>query len=173
MNLEDHLYSRHYDLKKYKNHVLDKENNILTVYLNNLSGQFVGFQQYRPLQTAKKLNDPKQSRYFTYSPKQTNAVWGLETLDNSKKELYIVEGIFKASSLHILGYNAIAVLTSNPKHLKSWLHTLPFNLTGIGDNDKAGKGVISVAGKGFCLEKDLDEYELKELEELINETRSQ
>jgi DNA primase len=147
---------------------LDEENSILTVYLNNLSGQFVGYQQYRPLETAKRLNDPRESRYFTYSPKDTTAVWGLETLDRSKDKLYIVEGIFKASTLHMLGHNAIAVLTSHPKAMKSWLHTLPFELIGIGDNDKAGKGIISVAGKGFQLERDVDEYDLEELQEILN-----
>jgi hypothetical protein len=69
----------------------------------------------------------------------------------------------------MLGHNAIAVLTSHPKAMKSWLHTLPFELIGIGDNDKAGKGIISVAGKGFQLEKDVDEYDLEELQEILNE----
>lgn len=167
--LKEHLLSRHYDYNLYVNHVLDEEENILTVYLPNLSGQIVGYQQYRPLEQAKRLNDPKQSRYFTYSPRQTIAVWGLEVLDSQKKDLYIVEGVFKASTLHMLGYNAIAVLTSNPKAMKGWLHTLPFNLIGIGDNDKAGKGILNVAGKGFCLERDLDEYPLEELKQILEE----
>ena len=167
--LKEHLLSRNYDYNKYINHVLDEEASILTVFLSNLSGQFVGYQQYRPLQTAKKLIDPKQSRYFTYSPRQTIAVWGLETLDTTKKDLYVVEGIFKASALHMLGHNAVAVLTSHPKAMKSWLHTMPYNLIGIGDNDKAGKGIINVCGKGFQTEKDLDEYSLAEVQELLNQ----
>lgn len=163
MNLVKHLLTRHYDPSRYINQTLDQENNILTVYLSNLSGQLVGFQQYRPEQTSKKSNDPRESRYFTYSPRGVIAVWGLEVLSGSKKDLYVVEGIFKASSLHMLGLNAIAVLTSHPKAMKSWLHTLPYNLIGIGDNDKAGQGIISACGKGFKLEKDLDEYPLEEL----------
>jgi hypothetical protein len=69
----------------------------------------------------------------------------------------------------MLGYNALALLTSHPKPMKSWLHTMDYNLIGIGDNDKAGDGMIQVAGKGFKLESDLDEYPLDELQELLNE----
>lgn len=172
MNLIKHLLTRHYDPSRYVNQTLDTQDNILTVYLSNLTGQFVGYQQYRPEEQAKRLNDPKMSRYFTYSQRGVNACWGLESLDTSKKDLYVVEGLFKASSLHMIGYNAVAVLTSNPKPMKSWLHTLPYNLIGIGDNDKAGDGIIKICGKGFKLEKDLDEYPLDELSEMIKDKRS-
>lgn len=167
MNLHKHLLSRNYDPSRYINQVLDTDENILTVYLTNLAGQFVGFQQYRPEEEAKRLNDPRLSRYFTYSQRGVNACWGLETLYSSKKDLYLVEGIFKASALHMLGYNALALLTSHPKPMKSWLHTMNYNLIGIGDNDKAGDGIINAAGKGFKLERDVDEYSLEDLEEIL------
>lgn len=101
MDLLEHLKSRHYDTTKYKNHVVDEDNKILTVYLTNLSGQFVGFQQY------------------------------------------------------------------NPKAMKSWLHTLPYTIVGIGDNDSAGLGMQRIAGEGFQSPKDLDEYTLDELHNLL------
>lgn len=169
MNLVKHLLSRNYDPSRYVNQVLDFEDDVLTVYLTNLCGQFVGYQQYRPTVEFKRLNLPNEARYFTYSPRQTTACWGLETLDPSKKDLYLVEGIFKASALHCLGFNALALLTSNPKPMKSWLHTLPYNLIGIGDNDKAGRGMMNIAGKGFQSEKDLDEHTLEELTVLLGE----
>lgn len=172
MNLIKHLLTRNYDPTLYVNQVLDHDESVLTVYLPNLAGQFVGFQQYRPLVDSKRLNDPRDARYFTYSQRGVNACWGLETLDSDKKDLYIVEGIFKASALHILGYNALALLTSNPKPMKSWLHTLNHNLIGIGDNDKAGKGMVRIAGKGFQSEKDLDEYTLDELEDILTYWRN-
>jgi hypothetical protein len=171
MDLYKHLLSRNYDPSRYANQVLDVQDNILTVYLTNLVGQFVGFQQYRPEEEAKRLNDPRLSRYFTYSQRGVNACWGLEALDPGKKDLYLVEGIFKASTLHMLGYNALALLTSHPKPMKSWLHTMNYNLIGIGDNDKAGDGIINVAGKGFKLEKDVDEYSLEDLEEILHDKR--
>jgi hypothetical protein len=167
VNLFKHLLTRNYDPSRYVNQVLDTENCILTVYLSNLCGQFVGFQQYRPLVKEKRVNNAKEARYFTYSQRGVSACWGLETLDTTKKDLYLVEGVFKASALHMLGHNALALLTSNPKPMKSWLHTLPYNLIGIGDNDKAGKGMIKIAGQGFQSELDLDEYTLEELHKLL------
>jgi hypothetical protein len=171
MDLIKHLLTRKYDPTRYVNQVLDLENEVLTVYLSNLAGQFVGFQQYRSTVTCKKTNNAKDGRYFTHSARGVNACWGLETLDYRNKDLYIVEGIFKASALHMLGNNALALLTSNPKPMRSWLHTLPFNLIGIGDNDKAGKGMVNIVRKGFQSELDLDEYSLEELELLLREKR--
>lgn len=167
MNVIKHLLQRNYDPTRYVNQVLDLDESVLTVYLTNLSGQFVGFQQYRPLVAEKRVNDAREGRYFTYSQRGVSACWGLETLDTSKKDLYIVEGIFKASALHMLGHNALALLTSNPKPMKSWLHTLPYNLIGIGDNDKAGKGMMKIAGQGFQSELDLDEYNLNDLQTIL------
>lgn len=167
MNLIKHLLNRNYDPSRYVNQCLDVDNCILTVYLSNLSGQFIGYQKYNPSVDIKKVNDEGIGRYYTYSPRGVNACWGLETLDPGKKDLYIVEGIFKASALHMVGCNALALLTCNPKPMKSWLHTLPYNLIGIGDGDKAGKYMPRIAGSGFQSEKDLDEYSLEELDDLI------
>lgn len=171
MNLIKHLLGRNFDPTRYKNLVLDTDGCVLTVYLNNLAGQFCGYQQYRPDVEFKRLNLPNEARYFTYSQRGVNACWGLETLDPTKKDLYLVEGIFKASALHCLGLNALALLTSNPKPMKSWLHTLPYNLIGIGDNDKAGRGMIKIAGKGFQSELDLDEYSLEELQCVLQSSK--
>lgn len=167
--MKDHLLSRNYDSNLYVNQVIDEENKILTVYLNNLSGQFVGFQQYRSTVLDKKTNNAFEGRYFTHCQRGVTAVWGLETLDPNKKNLFIVEGIFKASSLHMLGFNALAVLTSNPRAMKSWLHTLNHRLIGIGDNDEAGKGMQKIAGEGFRSELDLDEYSQEELLALLKD----
>ena len=168
MGLVRHLLSRHYDPTRYVNQVLDFDNEVLTVYLPNLCGQLVGFQQYRPNVLEKRTNHPSDARYFTYSQRGVTACWGLEVLDPNKKDLYLVEGIFKASALHMLGYNALALLTSSAKPMKSWLHTLNHNLIGIGDNDKAGDGIIRIAGKGFKLEKDIDEYDLCTLQRMLS-----
>lgn len=170
--LEIHLLGRHYDSSLYKHQMLYQPDpdflcgSVLTVDLHNLSGQCVGFQQYRPDVLSKKCNDPRDSRYFTYTPKGVNAVWGLETLDRLKPDLYIVEGLFKASTLHMLGYNAVAVLGATPKPMRQWLSLMPYNLIAIGDNDKAGEKLVGMFG-GFTLDKDLDEYTLEELREIL------
>lgn len=167
MNLVKHLLTRNYDPTRYVNQVLDIDNSVLTVYLTNLCGQFVGFQKYQPLVKEKRTNHPSEARYFTYCQRQVNACWGLETLDHRKKDIFLVEGIFKASALHMLGYNALALLTSNPKPMKSWLHTLDHNLVGIGDADSAGRYMSRIAGQGFQSDLDLDEMDLQELDQLI------
>lgn len=38
-----------------------------------------------------------------------------------------------------MGFNALAVLTNDPKHLTSNLNCLPFNLVYLCDGDRAGK----------------------------------
>ena len=51
----------------------------------------------------------------------------------------MLEGIFKACRFHNFGLNALAVLGNNPKHLKSWLWSLGYNLIAVCDGDKAGR----------------------------------
>ena len=169
--LRDHLLGRNFNPDLYKNIVLDDENELLTMYLNNLSGQFIGFQQYNPNSFSKDENDPSTGRYFTICRKGVIAVWGLETLDKSRSELFVVEGCFKASCLHMIGMNAIAVLASTPKNMSSWFHILKrkYNLIAIGDNDKAGRSLVDVVGRGVVSEIDLDEYSILNLKEFTDE----
>lgn len=168
MNLIKHLLSRHYDPSRYIHQTLDFKRCMLSVHLTNLSGQIVGFQQYNPM-ADKKINNGEEGRYWTIVRRGVSGYWGIESLNPSKPDLFVVEGIFKASALHMLGKNAIAVLSSRPTHLREFLHALPYRLIGIGDNDKAGGGIIEVCGRGFKSEKDIDEYSLVELESLLKE----
>lgn len=99
MNLLKHLLSRNYDPTRYKNQVLDFDNNVLTVYLTNLAGQFVGYQQYRPEVEFKRLNLPNEARYFTYSPRQTNACWGSKHLTQARK-IYTLSKVSSKQALY-------------------------------------------------------------------------
>lgn len=158
--LSKHLQSRWFNPALYQHKVLDEDNQILTVYLHNLSGQLVGYQQYNPNQTSKRTNDPKDARYFTYVTPGYTGVWGLELLDPDMPYCFVVEGIFKASMLHVLGFNAIAILTSSPsKSLLNWLYAMPYTFIAIGDPDEAGERLIRKVGKGAVSVKDLDELE--------------
>ena len=123
MDLKAHLKSRGMEPERYSL-ALDPINNIVTFYLFNYTGKITGYQQYRPDRMSKKVNDPKEGRYFTYLPREVDGMFGLEQLDHSKRDIYIVEGVFKAANLHRLGYNSIAVLTSTPKRLKPWFRIL-------------------------------------------------
>lgn len=158
-NMLDHLKSRGMNPNLYSV-AIDEQERIATFYLyNNINGRIIGYQQYRPDADKKQKNDPKDGRYFTYLPKDTDGVFGLEVLDRTNKTIYITEGIFKAAVLHRLGYNALAVLTSSPKRLKPWFKIMKatYNLVAIGDPDKAGLGLVKIVGNGFQSPLDLDE----------------
>jgi hypothetical protein len=148
----------------------DPEEGIITFLLFNYNGGLVGYQQYRPDQPSKqKKNDPKTGRYFTYLPKDTDGVFGLDVLDHTDRTIYIVEGVFKAAVLHRLGFNALAVLTSTPKRLKPWFKILrqTWNLVAIGDNDDAGRKLVNIVKRGFQSPQDLDEMSDEEILKLL------
>ena len=168
MNLRQHLIERHFDPELYRNIVLDDENQLLTVYLNNLSGQFTGYQQYNPNSNDKVTRTRDKARYFSHATEGSLALWGLETLNPNQSYCFVVEGIFKAALLHQLGLNAIAVLGSSPKFALQQLQLLPYRLFAIGDNDDAGLKLVNMIGEGTRLEKDLDEYSLSEIGLVVN-----
>ena len=167
-----HLLQRYYDPSRYVHQHIDHQERVLTVLLHNLSGQYVGFQQYRPDVKEKRHNDPRESRYFTYAPRDTSALWGFESYDSSKADIYVVEGIFKAAALHSVGQNAVAVLTANPTKMKSllWLLNIDHNVIAIGDNDAAGAQLVKLVGRGFQSD-DLDEMSLEDVDALIRRKR--
>lgn len=167
-SLKEHLRSRKMNPDLY-NVNYDSVDGVITFYLYNGIGHLVGYQQYRPDQTAKKSNDPKDSRYYTYLPSGVDGVFGLETLDINKKDIYIVEGVFKAGTLHRLGFNAIAVLTNSPKRLKPWFRILKanFNLIAIGDPDAAGQKLVNTVKAGYLSPLDLDEMQDQDILDLI------
>ena len=165
----NHLISRGMDPSRYPISY-DPEEGIITFLLFNYNGGLVGYQQYRPDQPSKqKKNDPKTGRYFTYLPKDTDGVFGLDVLDHTDRTIYIVEGVFKAAVLHRLGFNALAVLTSTPKRLKPWFKILrqTWNLVAIGDNDDAGRKLVNIVKRGFQSPQDLDEMSDEEILKLL------
>ncbi len=156
-NLEDHLKSRYLDLDLHRP-VLDRDNNMATFYLWTLSGKLVGYQQYRPLGTKEKNNDPKEGRYYTYRSKPVSvSAFGMETLHLKPKVLFLTEGLFDAARLTSMGYPALATLSNDPgKDFRSWLWTLNRKVVAVCDNDPAGRklakyGNVSV----FTQDKDL------------------
>jgi hypothetical protein len=138
----------------------------VTFFLYN-GDKLTGFHQYRPNGTKEKSNDPREGRYFTYLPKETTGLFGLE--QDFGGPLYIVEGIFKAAKLHSLGYSAVAVLGATPKRLKGlfkiWRQTRP--VIAIGDNDSAGAQLVQLVGRGTQSPKDLDEMTDEEVRECL------
>lgn len=169
MKLIEHLKERGMNPKLYK-FSRSYSAATITFFLYNLSGQLVGYQQYRPKVLDKKINNIKLGRYYTYLPREVDGGFGLEQLNPSKRTIYVTEGVFKAAVLHRLGFNAIAVLTATPKRLKPWFRIMrqTWTLIAIGNNDKAGKKLVNTVGNGFQSPLDLDEMTDAAILELLN-----
>jgi DNA primase len=137
--MTQHLQSRHLDLNLHRP-VVDDVDRVATFFLYNLSGQVVGYQQYRPEGEKKPQNNPKEGKYFTYRRKDTFGVWGLESLSLNSKVVFLTEGVFDACRLTKLGATALAVLSNNPSSdLRNWLYMMNRKVVAVCDNDEAGK----------------------------------
>lgn len=140
MTVLENLKSRHFDLSVHTAWV-DEDEGVATFPLWNLSGQMVGFQQYRPAANKKRDNHPRDSRYFTWRKAKVVGVWGLESWKFSNT-LFVTEGVFDAARLTYLGYSAIATLSNDVDDgLKRWLWTIRKirPVVAVCDNDPAGR----------------------------------
>ena len=168
--LKQHLQSRHLDLDLHRP-MLDDAEGVATFYLWNLSGQLVGYQQYRPLGDKKPNNNPKLGKYYTYRKQPTLAVWGVESLDLSPNVVFLTEGVFDAARLTSRGYSALAVLSNNPSpDLRNWLTCLNRRVVAVCDNDSAGRKLAKFGDLVlFTEDKDLgdssDEFVTKVLKD--------
>lgn len=173
--LKQHLKERHLDIGLYSG--IQLSDDIVFFPLWNLSGQMVGYQQYRPLGEKKVYHNLEVGKYFTHTTKVGNnsslGVWGLETLCHNDDTVYLVEGIFKACRFHNFGLNAIAVLGNNPKHLTEWLRTLDYCVYAICDGDEAGAALAKHGDKSFQLRDGdfLDEFSKWEFVQFLGALR--
>lgn len=131
----EHLQSRRYTPELYTG--FSYTNGVASFPLWNLAGQRVGYQEYRPGGT-KQSNVPREAKYFTYTTDKAVTAFGLDLLTPSTV-CFLVEGVFDAVELHNQGVNCLAVLNNNPKHLRSWLHTMPYYYVALADGDAAGR----------------------------------
>jgi hypothetical protein len=144
--------------------MLDDVERVATFYLWNLSGQLVGYQQYRPDGEKKPNNNPKEGKYFTYRKQPTLTVWGVESLHLTPNVVFVCEGLFDAARLTERGVSALAVLSNNPTpDLRNWLTCLNRKVVAVCDNDTAGRKLAKFGDVAvFCEDHDLgdssDEY---------------
>lgn len=144
--LRQHLLGRNLDPDRYTSVVaVDR---VVTFWLQNLSGKFVGYLEYKFDKEKHHEDYPRSERkYYPHVPAKYDgkvkmvplAVWGLETVRWDDPLLFVVEGVFDAVALHCLGLPAIAALSCNPNHLDSWLLTLPMKKVVVSDDDLAGR----------------------------------
>ena len=165
----EHLKDRHLNVELHRPFV-DEVERVATFLLWNLSGQCVGFQQYRPEGEKKPQNNPKQGKYYTFRKQPTLSVWGVESLHLTPHVVFLTEGVFDAARLTERGYSAIAVLSNNPTpDLKNWLMCLNRKVVAVCDNDTAGRRLARFGDQCvFTTDKDLgdssDEYVTELLE---------
>lgn len=171
-NLADHLKRRHMDVALH-NPVLDDVERVATFYLWNLSGQLVGYQQYRPEGVKKPQNNPKEGKYFTYRKMPTLAVWGVESLHLTPHVLFLTEGVFDAARLTERGVSAVAALSNNPTaDFRNWLTCLNRKVVAVCDNDVAGRrlakfGDVAVYTQEHDLGDSSDEYVTRLMEMFV------
>ena len=170
MNIIDEVNRRHRP-PHVTNIWYDIDKCLATFPLYDVNGRLTGYQQYNPTTTEKKTNDPRSSRYFTYQPPVKNTgwpvCWGLEYIEH-RDTLFITEGVFEAMRLIGMGYDAVAILTSNPHPLMvTQLYGLGYTrIVWCGDNDDAGRKskIIPTVDDVMFFEKDIDELEYDVLE---------
>lgn len=169
-SVKEHLVGRHLNLELHRP-VVDEVERVATFCLWNLSGQLVGYQQYRPEGEKKPQNNPKQGRYFTYRTQPTHAVWGVESLHLTPNVVFLTEGVFDAARLTNRGYSALAMLSNDPSEdVRNWLSCLNRRVVAVCDNDKAGQRLAKFGDVAvFTEDKDLGDSSEDEVTELLKQ----
>lgn len=149
MTLIDHLHSREFDTDLHSAWE-DSRDQCVTFPLWNLTGQMVGYQQYRPNASKAKKNHPREGRYFTHVKDGRVGVWGLESWSLTPGHLFITEGVFDACRLTARGYSAVALLSHRPNpSTVRWLVTLSRARTAVCDDDAAGRKMAALGHRAF------------------------
>lgn len=151
--------------------MLDEVDRVATFLLYNLSGQLVGYQQYRPEGVKTPSNHPKLGKYFTYKKQPTLGVWGVESLHLTPHVVFLTEGVFDAARLTERGYSALAALSNDPTpELGNWLWCLNRRVVAVCDNDpnKAGRKLAKFGThSAFTQNKDLGDSPDEVVDDLL------
>ena len=149
-SIKKHLEKRHLDISKYPSLYISEEHGKAYFWLYNLSGMIIGYQCYTPSlpKRGHHLEDHER-RYCTRMTKVDGSImltaFGLDILDPSKRDIFVVEGIFDACRIHSLGLNALAVLCSDIDFLSDFLKSLGYRLIPVCEGDEAGAKLSKLA----------------------------
>jgi len=169
--LAQHMKTRHMDVNLH-HPVLDEVERVATFYLWNLSGQLVGYQQYRPEGEKKPNNNPREGKYYTYRKQPTVVVWGVESLHLTPHVVFLTEGVFDAARLTERGVSALAILSCNTGwDLRNWLSMLNRKVVAVCDGDKAGAQLAKFGNVSLCMlgGKDLGDADDATVDMLVRE----
>jgi hypothetical protein len=167
-SVTQHLLDRHLNLELHRP-LVDEVERVATFFLWNLSGQLVGYQQYRPEGEKKTPNNPKQGKYFTYRHQPTHTVWGVESLHLTPHVVFLTEGVFDAARLTKCGFSALAMLSNNPNSdVRNWLTCLNRKVVAVCDNDDAGRRLAKFGDVAvFTQDKDLGDSDEEYVTQLL------
>jgi len=146
MDMHAHLRQRWFNTDRYSGVWIEPHVSV-SMAMWNASGQLVGYQKYQPDAPRKHDNDVN-TRYHSWFTKGQIGVWGMESVRWDSGPLFIAEGIFDAARLHWHGLPAIAVISNDPKHLRSWFRVLPQQLIAVCDGDSAGRRLAKYGRSG-------------------------
>lgn len=170
MHQREHLEGRHFEVSRYSGVMCFEDVVILPLW--NLSGQYVGYQQYRPGAPKEYKNDPREGRYYTSLHGEKHhkplGVWGVESLEYDPRYVVIVEGVFDACRLHNLNVPCVALLNSSYKPFRNWLTALGRKVFKIEDDHGSQLGPY----QNLCLPEgrgDLGECSESEVESVVQQ----
>ena len=128
-------------------------------------GRMTGYQRYRP-NGDKKLVNSREGRYYSHVSKgESVCVFGLESW-NFGHFIFLTGGLFKAATLHRLGYTALHVSATSFRVLKPQLDLTGRYYMAVGDNDDEGRQFARRYG-GFTSPVDVDEMEDADVHEML------
>lgn len=165
-NLTEHLLGRGLDLDLYDNYSLFGDS-FLTLPLYDFGKRQRGFHRYNRYGD-KKLENCPEGRYWYVKPKQVVSVFGLGSLEKFPGPYFLVGGLFKAASLHRLGYPALHVSGNNPDQLWHQLDLMNRSYFALGDNDAEGAQFAKYWG-GWQTPVDVDEMSAVDVHLFIKE----
>lgn len=160
----EHLKARGMDVSLYPHMGYTEDEATFPLY--NFGGKRTGLLRYKPSVRKDRRNDPKSTRYYTFiADKGEIGVFGLESLDFSET-IYLVGGMFKAATLHRLGFASLHVSAVSYRVLKPQLRLLRRPYLAIGDNDDEGRQFARRYG-GFTSPVDVDEMDDRAVIEML------
>ena len=158
----EHLRQRGMNTYLYPH--LATTDDVATVSLYDFGGRLSGFQQYRPNAPKKLQNDPL-GKYFAYVPSGGVGIFGFESW-NFSNVVYLVGGMFKAVTLHRLGYTALHVSAVSYKYLRPQLQLTRRPFCAIGDADEEG-AQFARRYNGFQSPVDVDEMSDEDVHRML------
>lgn len=149
----EHLKARGMNCSLYPFMGMDDEVACFPMY--DLHSVMTGVYYYRPTGQKEAPNDPRVGKYFSRVSAGKLCLFGLESLSFSKP-IYLTGGLFKAATLHRLGYTAFNASLASYKFLLPQLEALNRPFLAVGDNDDEGELFVERYG-GWQSPLDIDE----------------